>query len=400
MSRAGTPSSFLFLAATPKGGRTLGMRQARSERALAEGLRRDRLVLLRTWRLPGWVGAREGALALKDQAELNTQLALLLKRGVPLVEALEVTASVVSARTKPLVQRLRDEVAGGASFSDACRRARAFDTVTIAVYQAAERTGDLAGAAAQLSRTARRQVALRGKALTLMLYPAIVLAISILVVGLMLVMVVPSIGNALLQMTDDLPGYTKLIMAVSEFARANAPIVLAVVGAFLVLLLLARRQVGAAVARAMRKLPGVRTVALTQESARFFAVLAAMTRSGVPLADALGVATEAIAHPVMRRQLRTLRTRLIEGGVLRTLIDGVETLPLATRRLLMAAERAGDLESAFDTLADDLADETERRSTRLLSVLQPALIVAMFVIIGSILMAVMLPLLTLPSKVI
>ena len=113
-----------------------------------------------------------------------------------------------------------------------------------------------------------------------------------------------------------------------------------------------------------------------------------------------GVATEAIAHPVMRRQLRTLRVRLVEGGVLRSLIDDVETLPLATRRLLMAAERAGDLETAFDTLADDLADEAERRSTRLLSVLQPALIVAMFVIIGSILMAVMLPLLTLPSKVI
>jgi len=400
VSRAGTPSSFLFLAVTPRGGRTLGMRQARSERALAEGLRRDRLVLLRTWRLPGWVGAREGSLALKDQAELNTQLALLLKRGVPLVEALEVTASVVSARTRPLVLRLRDEVAGGASFSDACRRARAFDTVTIAVYQAAERTGDLAGAAAQLSRTARRQVALRGKALTLMLYPAIVLAISLVVVGLMLVMVVPSIGNALLQMTDDLPAYTKLIMGFSGFVRANAAIVLTVVGVLLIVALLARRQVGASAARAMRRLPGVRTVALTQESARFFAVMAAMTRSGVPLADALGVATEAIAHSVMRRQLRTLRTRLIEGGVLRSLIDGVETLPLATRRLLMAAERAGDLETAFDTLADDLADEAERRSTRLLSVLQPALIVAMFVVIGSILMAVMLPLLTLPSKVI
>jgi type II secretory pathway component PulF len=103
---------------------------------------------------------------------------------------------------------------------------------------------------------------------------------------------------------------------------------------------------------------------------------------------------------VLRRQLETLRTRLIEGGVLRVLIENVTALPLATRRLLIAAERAGDLETAFDSLAADMADEVDRRSTRLLAALEPLLIVAMFMVVGTILLAIMLPIIGMASKAI
>jgi type II secretory pathway component PulF len=103
---------------------------------------------------------------------------------------------------------------------------------------------------------------------------------------------------------------------------------------------------------------------------------------------------------VLRRQLGTLRQKLIEGGVLRTLIENVEALPLSTRRLLIAAERAGDLETAFDGLASDLADEVDRKASRLLAALEPILIVFMFLIIASILLSIMIPLITLTSKAI
>jgi type II secretory pathway component PulF len=145
--------------------------------------------------------------------------------------------------------------------------------------------------------------------------------------------------------------------------------------------------------------PLLRELVLAQESARFFTVMAAMTRSGVTLADALGVATGALSHPELRGQLTTLRTRLIEGGVLRTLIDGVTALPVPTRRLMMAAERSGDLESAFDTLAQDHAEELDRRTSRLLAALEPLLIVLMFLVIGTLLLSVMIPLMKASSQV-
>ena len=109
-------------------------------------------------------------------------------------------------------------------------------------------------------------------------------------------------------------------------------------------------------------------------------------------------ATGAISHPELRRQLQSLQARLIEGGVLRTLIDSVTMLPVPTRRLLIAAERAGDLVPALDTLAGDMADEVDRKSSRLLAALEPALIVFMFLIIGSILLSIMLPLIKMTTS--
>ena len=84
--------------------------------------------------------------------------------------------------------------------------------------------------------------------------------------------------------------------------------------------------------------------------------------------------------------------------MLQGLIDKVTALPLATRRLLMAAERAGDLDTAFDSLARDMADELDRRTSRLLALLEPAVIVLMFLIIGSMVLALMIPMLTISNQ--
>jgi type II secretory pathway component PulF len=398
-SLATSTGSFFFVAAKTGGGRSVGLRQAPNERALAEVLRREKLLLLRSYRLPKWATKEQG-LRLKDRAALNEQLGQLLSRGVPLVEALEVTASTVGGSAKPIIDKMRELVAAGSSFGDACQKTGKFDRVTVAVYRAAERTGDLAGASKQLAVNARRQLAVAGKAATLMIYPAIVLTIAILVSTLMLTVIVPKIGAALSGMHIELPGYSKLVIGLGTLMRANWFWLLVGVGTALILVIVLHKQVIALVQRLARRTPLMREVVLAQESARFFAVMAAMTRSGVPLADALGVANDAVGLPVLKRQLVTLRQKLIEGGVLRVLIENVTALPLATRRLLIAAERAGDLETAFDGLASDMADEVDRKATRLLAALEPLLIVCMFLIIASILLAIMVPLITLTSKAI
>jgi general secretion pathway protein F len=392
-------ASYLFIAARTGGGRKMGVRAAAGERSLAEALRRERLLLLRSYRIPGTAGAGRG-LRLRDRAEMNEQLAQLLSRGVPLVEALEVVASTVAPSAKGLVERMRELVSAGSSFADACQRVKAFDRVDIAVYRAAERTGDLAGAARQLARTARRQVAVVNKARTLMVYPVIVVSISSIVVGLLLMVVVPIIGRSMSSMGVPLSWYSKLVFGAGIWLRDNAAIALGAMLALLIVLAMVWRRVLRAIGAGVRRLPVARDLVLAQESARFFSVMAAMTRSGVPLADALGVANEVMGLPRLKRQLVTLRTRLIEGGVLRNLIENVTELPLATRRLLIAAERAGDLETAFEGLAADLADQVDQKSERFLSALEPLLIVAMFLAIGSILLAIMLPLLTMATKVI
>jgi len=385
------PTPFLFVAARPDGGRKLGVRRARDRRHLADQLRRERLVPLRTWSVPSWASP-DTKVRLRDQAELHFQLAQLLSRGVPLVETLDVTAQAVAQATRPRVERIRELVAGGTGFAEACRMVQVFDPVTIAVYRAAERTGDLSGAAKQLAETTRRQLGIQGKVTTLMTYPAVVLTISLLVSLLLIVIVVPQIGQSLTSSGVELPWITRALVGTGLFLREYGVwIGLGVLG-LIVAAIIGRRRVGATIMRGARHLPAMREVIVAQESARFFMVMAAMTRTGVTLADALGVAVGVVAHPELRAQLSALRTRLIEGGLLRSLIDTVTALPMPTRRLLIAAERSGDLDSVFSTLAQDMAEELDRRSGKLLALLEPLLIVLMFLVVGSLLLSIMIPL--------
>jgi type II secretory pathway component PulF len=390
-------SSFLVLAAKPGGGRRVDVRKARDRRHLAEQLKREKLVALRTWAIPAWASTPD-KVGLKDQAELHQQLAQLLTRGVPLVEALEVTASVVSRSTKSRVERMRELVAAGASFSDACDQVAVFDKVTVAVYRAAERTGDLGGAAKQLSATARRQLAISGRVVTLLIYPIIVMTIGVIMTLFMLTFIVPKIGKAITEQGLELPSYTQVMVTVGEFISANWLYCLLGVLVVAMGLVAIRAQLVTIGNRLLRGMPLFKDVVLAQETARFFTVMAAMTRSGITLSDALAVASNALGHPVLKKQLVNLRNRLVEGGVLRQLIDTVDALPVPTRRLLIAAERSGDMESAFETLANDSAEELDRRSSRLMAALEPLLIVMLFLVIGSLLLSIMVPLLKLSGQ--
>jgi general secretion pathway protein F len=401
MPLSGTNTPFLVVAARAGGGRALSVRRARSRPALAESLRREKLLLVSAYRLPAWAGAAssEPKLRLADHAVLDDQLAQLLSRGVPLVEALEVAASTVRPAARSPIERLRELVAAGSSFADACATVGGFDAVTIAVYRAAERTGDLSGASRQLATSARRTLAVSGRAVTLLIYPAIVLGVSILIMAGMLIFIVPRLGEGLAEAGVELPAFTRVMISLGNFMSENLLLVLGVTVAMIIAALLGRGLLARAAMVAARTLPLLRNVLLAQETARFFSVMAAMSRSGVPIADALGTANQAINHPALRQQMERLRTRLVEGGVLRLLIDEVAALPLSTRRLLIAAERAGDMESAFASLATDMIDEVERASARALAVLQPLLIIFMFIGIGSLLMSFLIPLLSLSSSV-
>lgn len=397
MSRAAVSNrAFLYVASKPGGGRDIAVKNARSERALAEMLRRDRQILLRAWGMPGWMSS-EPALGLKDQAALNEQLAQLLSRGVPLVDALEVAGSVVRSGVKPKIDRMREMVAAGSGFADAAKSAGGVDRVTVAVYRAAERTGDLAGASAQIARTAKRRLEISGKAATLLIYPSMVSVIGVGAMVFLLAVIVPKIAESLQQATGSIPWFTEIVVAVGLFLQTQwATLLIGLLGAAAIAFVL-RGPLGAVLSRLGRVTPGLKDVLLLQETSRFFTVMAAMTRSGVPLADALGVSNGAIGNPLLRSQLERLRTRLVQGGVLGRLIDDVDAMPLATRRLLIAADRAGDMESVFDALSEDTAKDLETRTTRLLALLEPILIVTLFVFIGAILLAVVIPMVSMAA---
>ncbi|MCB9838621.1 MAG: type II secretion system F family protein [Phycisphaeraceae bacterium] len=398
MSQAAAKSTqFFYIAVNAAGAKKMGLRAAASEADLLGELNNDRLLLLHAYPMPGWIAARN-TIPVKDQLALNEQLASLLNRGVPLTDALDVAASLVSTATKQRIEKMRSAVASGASFADACAQVGGFDDVTITVYRAAEKSGDLAIAAEGLATSFRRRMAVAGKVGTLLVYPVMVLSIGVIVGTIMLVFVIPQIGSAIKSFGAELPWYTAAVLWLGDALRNHWLPIVSVIVALAILLIVGRRQVAAGVSALVRKLPLFGPLVLASESARFFAVMAAMTRSGVTIADALSVASGVVSHPRLREQLHTLQVRLVEGGVFSNIIDRVEALPMATRRLLIAADRAGDLESAFGGLSEDLSAEVNKQSDRLLAILEPLLIVVIFVLVGGLIASIMIPLLTATSS--
>lgn len=384
---------FFFRALTPKGAKAYGLRSAENEARLAEDLRREQMLLLGAWPLPGKPQAVK-TLGLKDEAAFNEQLAVLLNRGVPLVEALEVAASVVGESLRPRIMRLRELVAAGDSFARACEKVGGFDAVTASVYRSAERSGDLSGAAQRIAKAARRRLKIRGKAVTVLIYPAVVLLLSMVIFAGILVFVVPMIAPQVRQLGGRVNRFSSLIFTMGEGLNANLGLAALVVAMLAVGAFLLRERIVAAIYSGARRLPAFASLLLSVEMSRFFSVMGAMTKSGVPLADALSTSTGVISNPTLRSQLVDLQRGLVEGAAWRTLVERVTALPLATRRLLIAAERGGDLDAAFDNLADDLSDEVETRSTRLLAFLELGSILFIFLLIAPLIVAVALPLLT------
>lgn len=399
--------TFLYAAMTGVGKKTLGLRRAPNQDVLSEELRNQDLLLLRAWRVPlsgvGGVksasGLHEGRMPLKDQASMAEQLHMLLSRGVPLVEALEVAASVVSERSRGRVLKMRELVGAGSSFADACRKLGGLDDVTIAVYRSAERTGDLAGAAHRLAVAARRRLAISGKAVTVMIYPAVVSTIAILLFLALLIFLVPQIARQVRQLSPKLPWISEAVFSVGEWLNSHLMLVGIVLAALVVGGLIGWRSVVSALRATLGRAGPIASLVLHVEMTRFFSVMAAMTRSGVPLADALAAATGVISGRKLRAQLEQVQKSLVEGGLLRVLIEKVDELPLATRKLLIAAERAGDLDSAFDALASDMAEEVDKKSARLLALLEPAVIVGMFALLGPLIIAIAIPLMTFRGQV-
>jgi type II secretory pathway component PulF len=249
-----------------------------------------------------------------------------------------------------------------------------------------------------LAQRTRRRLAISGKAITVMIYPSVVLLIACGLFTGLLVGVVPMLAEQIQKINPGgLPWYSELVFGLGTWLRDNLTLALVLVALALVGALAAWRPVLAAFGALGRRLPALRRLLLSVELTRFFSVMAAMSKSGVPLADALGTSARVITNARLRGQLEWLRQSLVDGGVLRTLLEKVDTLPLATRRLLIAAERGGDLDSAFDALAEDMASDVEQRSARLLALLEPAVIVAMFAVLAPLVVAVAVPMMTTPT---
>ena len=323
------------------------------------------------------------------------QLATLVQSGMPLDQALAAVAEQADdARAATIVAAVRMQLASGESLPAALARyPRTFSPLYRGLVGAGAETGRLADVLARLADYLEAREALRQKVVLALIYPAIVTVIAFAVIAVLLVYVVPQVVSVYQQSRQTLPWLTQALIATSAFFRATGWLWLGLVVVAGVAFLLANRRPSfrARWHAWLLRVPVVGRLARSLDSARFASTLAILVGSGAPLLRSLDAASDVVRMLPLQRAARAAAALVREGVTLSRALKEQAAFPPVLVHLVANGESSGRLGPMLQRAAEELERDAERRLAWLAALLQPALIVVMGAIVLVLVLAVMLP---------
>jgi general secretion pathway protein F len=323
------------------------------------------------------------------------QLATLALSGMPLDQALAAVAEQADdARAAKIATSLRSHVAAGESLPAALARyPRTFSPLYRGLVGAGAETGRLAEVLSRLSDYLEAREALRQKVILALIYPAVVTVIAFGVIAVLLVYVVPQVVSVYQQSRQTLPWLTQALISTSAFFRATGWLWLAgLIAACVAFALALRRPAFCARWHAgLLRTPVVGRLLRSLDTARFASTLAILTASGAPLLRSLDAAAEVVRRIPLREAAARAASLVREGVALSRALREQKVFPPVLVHLVANGEQTGRLATMLERAAGELERDAERRLAWLAALLQPALIVIMGGIVLVLVLAVMLP---------
>jgi len=323
------------------------------------------------------------------------QLATLVGSGMPLDQALDAVADQADdARAKKLFAAVRSEVVAGEPLAGALARwPRTFSDLYRSLVAAGAETGRLNDVLVRLADYLEARLALRQRFTLALIYPALVTVIAIAVIAVLLVFVVPQVVSVYQQSRQALPWLTRALIAVSAFFRGTGAYWLAGAAILAVAFAFANRRAAFREgwhARLLR-LPVAGRLVTAIDTARFASTLAILVGSGTPLLRSLDAARDVVWALPLRRAADDAAALVREGVSVARALKEQRVFPPVLVHLVANGEASGQLAPMLERAAAELEREAERRLTWFAALLQPALIVAMGAIVLVLVLAVMLP---------
>jgi len=321
------------------------------------------------------------------------QLATLIDSGMPLVDALSsIGEGMENARSMRVVSALRQQVMEGNALADALRTF-GFDDVICNMVEAGEETGQLNAVATRLAELLERRQAVSQELLSATLYPLIILGFGVIVMLFLLAVVVPQIVTVFERAGGDLPTLTIIVIATSEFLRNHGLLLILLTSAAVFSYLFAMRSEALRFQRdnLLLKLPVFSSLLLKSNTSRYARTLGMLLEGGVPALAAMKIAQQSITLLPMAKALADARAMLREGA---TLADGLRTggfVPLLALRMIAVGEQSGTLAAMLIRVADNYDKEASRNIKRLLTIMEPMLVMGMAIGVGTLAMAILLP---------
>lgn len=343
------------------------------------------------------------SLNVKERALVTRQLASLLQSGLPLDESLNTAAKQA---TRPAVQSIllsiRSRVLEGHSLAQAfSEHPKSFDTMYRSMVKAGESSGYLGQVLEQLAEYIERNQYTANKLKMAMIYPMVLLVVSASVVGILMVFVVPDLVEMFQQNERTLPLITRVLIGISDLlSNWGWLIVLLFIAGIIGFKYLLRNPDRLRVwHRVLLKLPLIKNVILLADSSRFAGTLSLLVESGVPLLQALRIATQVLGNTELQHACSDVSRTVQEGGALAKALRQAGWFPPLLVQMTASGEANGTLDKQLKHCATNQERELEMTLTTTMSIFEPAIVVIMGASIAFIMMAILLPIFQLNDMV-
>ena len=335
-------------------------------------------------------------LSTREFLVFNQELATLLKAGMPLVQSLELLKRRVDS---PVFKRVLDDVhtrvRAGAALSDAfAEHAVLVPSVYTASLLAGERSGSLDAVLRRYVEYTKILARVRSAAISALVYPAILVALSLALVGIIVLKVVPTFSDFYGSFGAELPAVTRIIVALSTFLREQVLLILVAVPLGVVLLRswLQRPGQQARLDRALLGVPLVGEIARKFATSQMSRTLATLLSGGLPLVNALDIAARSVGNQFIAQELSVVSARVREGAPLAASLDARGAFPDVAVKMTEVGESTGALQEMLNTIADFFDEDISVSMDRFITLVQPVLLIIMGIVIGGLLLALYLPL--------
>jgi len=331
-------------------------------------------------------------LGLAEQSLILTQLATLIRSGLPVDRCLDLLRDQSpNARQRDLLALVLTGIRAGQSLASALERQSGFPGYVIGVIRSAERSGRLGDALTSLAARMTAAAATRRQLVNALTYPAAVLAATLLALALVLTLVVPQFEPIFAGEEARLPALTRAVLALSSLVTGHWALILA--GLFLVPAAfyfgLRSEAGGTLVQRFRRHIPGM-MLRDQYLAAQFTGVFATLIGNGVAVMKALPLARSAIGSERWRRHIGEVERRVREGATLSRALAAEAFVPKTAIRLIEVGERSGQLAETCGKASEIMGDSARARIDRIVSLANPIAIVTLGGIVGMLVAGVML----------
>jgi type IV pilus assembly protein PilC len=325
------------------------------------------------------------------------QLATLVNAGMPIMRSLETLGrQEKNLGFKAVVDSLVDNIRSGGNFSDGLlQHPKVFDRLYVNMVKAGEAGGVLGTVLDRLAKFMEKAEKIKGKVKAGMTYPVIIAIVAVCIVAALMVFVVPkfeSIFAGLLK-GKPLPSLTLFVLGISNFIKNNiiVTVILCVI-AYFGFKAFHKTRVGTRfVDWAILRAPGIGPLAMKSSVGRFTRTLGTLLSSGVPILQALIITRDTSGNVHIADALSTVHDRVKEGDNIAKPLDATKVFPSMVTSMIEVGEETGALPDMLNRVADTYDDEVDNAVAGLTSIIEPIMIVFMAVVVGTIVIALFMP---------